>query len=243
MPRWVSPIVTALLVVVGMLIWFVPYLGQSRRPVSSTGASPPFYSITPVLLAPGSLACMTNVTIDTNAGLAQFVAIPGPQAAPPLRVSARGPDGYHSPAVRLPGGYRNPTPQIAAIRPPTHALIGQLCVRNVGRVAVSLTGTTEKRTSGREQTVIDGRAVKPDVSLQLLQNRTPTLLEQTPEALQHMATFKGPFVSTALLWLLLVLVVLGVPALVIVAVASAVSTDQPARPARRTGADLPSARQ
>src|SRR4051812_30917743 len=226
MRRWLPPVVTALVVVFGALVWFVPYVEQSRQPVSSTGASPPFYSVRPVPLAPGSLACMTDVTIDTNAGLAQFVAIPGSQAAPPLRVSARGPDGYQSPAVQLSGGYRNPTPQTAAIRPPTRALIGEVCVRNVGRVAVSLVGTTEKRTSGRERTVIDGRRVAPDVQLQLLQNRTRTLLEEAPETLQHMATFKGPLVSSGLHWLLLLLVVLGVPVLVIAAVASAVSTNQ-----------------
>jgi hypothetical protein len=41
-----------------------------------------------------------------------------------------------------------------------------------------------------------------------------------------MATFKGWFVSDAVLWVLLVLVAVGVPALVVAAVAAAVSTDQ-----------------
>jgi hypothetical protein len=186
---------------------------------------------------------MRNVTIDTNAGFAQFTAIPGPQGAPPLRISTRGPDGYRGTSVRVSGGYRNTAPQTAAIQPPRRALIGEVCVRNVGRVAVSLVGTTEKRTSGREQTVIDGRPVKADVQLQLLENRERTLLEEAPQTLQHMATFKGPFVTVGLLWVLLLLVVLGVPALVTAAVASALSTDQPARYARRTAGDPPSARQ
>jgi hypothetical protein len=242
MRRWLPPIATGLVVVLGALVWFLPYVNRSIQPVSSTGASPPFYSVTPVPLAPGSVACMTNVTIDTDAGVAQFLAIPGPQPAPPLRVSTDGPDGYHGRAVQLAGGYRSPTPQTATIHPPRHALIGRVCVRNVGRVTVSLVGTTEARTSGREQTVIDGRRVRADVQLQLLENRTRTLLQDSPEILRHMATVKGSFVSTGLLWLLLTFVVLGVPALVIAAVASAVGTSQPARHRRRTGADRPSAR-
>ena len=242
MGKWLPAVATAVVIAVGALIWFVPYATRSHQPVSSTGASPPFSNVTPVALPAGSLACMRNVTVDTNARLAQFVVIPGSKPSPPLRVSTDGPDGYHGRAVRIPGGHRTPTSQTAPIQPPRRAVIGQVCVRNVGRATVSLVGTTEKRTSGREQTVIDGRRVEPDVALQLLQVRPTTLLNETPEILQHMATFKGSLVSTGLLWLLLILVVLGVPALVIAAVTAAVSTSQPPRYARRRGADPPSAR-
>jgi hypothetical protein len=242
MGKRLPPIATALVIAVGALVWFVPYATRSHQPVSSTGASPPFSNVTPVALPAGSVACMRNVTIDTNARLAQFVLIPGPEPSPPLRVSTDGPDGYHGRAVRIPGGHRTPTSQTAPIQPPTRAVIGQVCVRNVGRATVSLVGTTEKRTSGREQTVIDGRRVEPDVALELLQARTTTLLDETPEILRHMATFKGSFVSTGLLWLMLALVVVGIPALVIAAVTSAVSTDQRPRYGRRRGADPPSAR-
>jgi hypothetical protein len=101
-----------------------------------------------------------------------------------------------------------------------------VCVRNVGGDAVSLVGTTEKRTNGRMQTVIDGRPVAADVSLQLVQGSTTTLLREIPDIVERMSAFKGWFVSDAVLWALLVIVVVGVPALVVAAVAAAVSTDR-----------------
>jgi hypothetical protein len=217
MPRWLAPVTTAAIILVGALVWFAPFVSHSREPISSTGASPPFANVTPVRLPASSVLCMTDVTIDTDARIAQFTVIPGASPAPPVRVSA---DGYHSPEVEVPGGQRNAGPQTASIRPPAHPVIGELCVRNAGRVAISLVGTMEDRTSGREQAVIDGARIKPDVQLTLLARGHRTVLQEVPAVMRHMAAFKGSFVSPALLWILLLLVVLGVPALVVGAVAA-----------------------
>jgi hypothetical protein len=221
MRRWLPAAAAALVVVVAALAWFLPFVARSRQFVSSTGASPPFSNVTPVRLKPRSVLCMTKVTIDTDAGLAQFTAIPGSRPAPTLGVSAEGPGGYRSSETTVPGGYRVPGAQKAPITPPPHPLIGRVCVRNAGRTAISFVGTTEERTSGREQTVIDGRRVEPDVQLNLLERDTRTLLEGLPDVLRHMAAFKGSFVSVGLLWVLLLLVTLGVPALVLGAIAAA----------------------
>jgi hypothetical protein len=229
MRRWLAPLATAAVILIGALVWFVPFVGRSDQPVSSTGASPPFSNVTPVRLRPSSVLCMTNVTIDTDARIAQFTTIPETSPSPPLRVSASGPGGYRSAEVEVPGGQRVPGPQTAAIHPPSHPLIGQVCIRNAGRTAISLVGTTEDRTSGREQAVVDGARIAPDVQLTLLARGHRTLLQETPAALRHMAAFKGTFVSVALLWVLLVLVVLGVPALVVAAVAAATPTSQQPR--------------
>jgi hypothetical protein len=220
MPRWVAPVTTAAIILIGALVWFAPFLSSSRESISSTGASPPFSNVTPVRLPASSVLCMTDVTIDTDARIAQFTVIPDASPAPPLRVSANGPNRYHSPEVEVPGGQRNAGPQTASIRPPAHPVIGDICVRNAGRVAISLVGTTEDRTSGREQAVIDGARIKPDVQLTLLARGHRTVLQEVPAVMRHMAAFKGSFVSAALLWILLLLVVLGVPALVVGAVAA-----------------------
>jgi hypothetical protein len=225
MGRLLPPVATALVVVVGALVWFVPYLNRQREMVASTGASPPFANVTPVPLRAGGVACMTRVTIDTDAASAQFVVIPGRRPAPPLRVSTAGPAGYRGTAAMVPGGYREAGPRSAPISAPKRPLIGRVCVRNAGGTSVSLVGTTEKRTNGRMQTFVDGRPVAADISLQLLQGGSSTLLGETPEVVARMATFKGSFVSSAVFWLLLVLVVFCVPALVVAAVASAVSMD------------------
>jgi hypothetical protein len=221
MRRWLAPATTAAVILVGVLVWFAPFVARSRQPISSTGASPPFSSVTPVALHPSSVLCMTNVTIDSNARIAQFTTIPGTRPAPPIGVSADGPGGYHSPEVIVPGGYSNPGPQTAPLQPPKHPVIGEVCVRNAGRATISFVGTTEMRTSGREQAVVDGKRITPDVQLTLLARGDRTLLQDVPSAMSHMAAFKGSFVSAGLLWILLLLVVLGVPVLVVTAVAAA----------------------
>jgi hypothetical protein len=235
MRKWLAPVTAVAIILIGALVWFVPFVSRSRQPVSSTGASPPFSNVTPVRLPASSVLCMTDVTIGTDARIAQFTVIPGASPAPPLRVSANGPDGYHSPEVDVPGGQRNAGPQTASIRPPTHPVIGEICVRNAGRVAISLVGTTENRTSGRERAVIDGEPIRPDVQLALLERDSRTMLQDAPEVLQHMAAFKGSFVSSGLLWVLLLLVVLGVPVLVVAAVAEATTDGRgaPAPPATK----------
>jgi hypothetical protein len=220
MRRWLAPVTAAAIILIGALVWFAPFISRSRQPVSSTGASPPFSNVTPVRLPASSVLCMTDVTIDTDARIVQFTVIPDPAPAPPLRVSAIGPDGYRSPEVDVPGGQRTAGPQTASIRPPTHPVIGEICVRNAGRVAISLVGTTEDRTSGREKAAIDGVPIKPDVQLTLLARGHRTVLQEVPAVMRHMAAFKGSFVSAGLLWILLVFIVLGVPALVVGAVAA-----------------------
>jgi hypothetical protein len=220
MRSWLAPVTAAAIIAIGALVLFAPFVSRSREQVSSTGASPPFSNVTPVRLPASSVLCMTDVTIDTDARIAQFTVIPGTSPAPPLRVSAHGPGGYRSPEGDVPGGQRAPGPRTAPIRPPTHPVIGEVCVRNAGRVAISLVGTTEDRTSGREQAVIDGAPIKPDVQLTLLARGHRTLLQDMPAVVRHMAVFKGSFVSAGLLWILLLLVMLGVPALVVGAVAA-----------------------
>jgi hypothetical protein len=221
MHRWLGPLATAAVILIGALVWFVPFAGRADQPVSSTGASPPFSNVTAVRLRPSSVLCMTDVTIDTDARIAQFVTIPETSPSPPLRVSASGPGGYRSAEVEVPAGQRVAGPQTAAIQPPSHPLVGEICIRNAGRTALSFVGTVEDRTSGREQAVIDGARITPDVQLTLLARGHRTLLQEMPAALRHMAAFKGSFVSVGLLWMLLVLVVLGVPALVVGGVAAA----------------------
>jgi hypothetical protein len=231
MRSWLAPLATATVILIGALVWFLSFVGRSDQPVSSTGASPPFSNVTPVRLRPSSVLCMTNVTIDTDARIAQFVTIPETSPSPPVRVSASGPGGYRSAEVELPGGQRVPGPQTAAIQPPSHPLVGEICIRNAGRTALSFVGTVEDRTSGREQAVVDGARITPDVQLTLLAHGHHTLLRETPAALHHMAAFKGSFVSVELLWLLLGLVVLAVPALVVGAVAA--GTPAPEQPRDR----------
>jgi hypothetical protein len=230
MRRWLAPVTAAAIILTGAIVWFAPFVARSRQPVSSTGASPPFSSVSPVRLPPSSVLCMSDVTIDTDARIAQFTVIPGASPAPTLRVSANGPDGYHSPEVDVPGGRRTAGPQTASIRPPTHPVIGEICLRNAGRVVISLVGSTENRTSGRERASVDGERIKPDVQLTLLERSSRTMLQDVPQVLRHMAAFKGPFVSSGLLWVLLLLVGLGVPVLVVAAVAAA-ATDGGGAPA------------
>ena len=111
-------IVMAVLIIIGMLVWFVPYLNRDRLGIASVAAPPASFAIQQYRLAPGATACMNAVTMDPRGALAAFQAMPLQNRRPsPVRVrlvlSAL---GYREAAV-TPPGYRG-GPTTLAVRPP-----------------------------------------------------------------------------------------------------------------------------
>jgi hypothetical protein len=69
--------------------------------------------------------------------------------------------------------------------------------------------------------LIDGRSVRPDVQLSLLEAEPRRLVGAVPDVFRHMAAFKGALVVPGLLWLVAGLAALGVPTAVVLALMSA----------------------
>jgi len=214
MPRLTLPRVAVLagLVVLafGAAKWVVPWLTTSRTLVSSVPGTPPLTTPTYVHLRPGDRACATNVPINHDAGQVQVLGIAGRKTRPPLVVTASGP-GYRA-TGRAPGAGTGLAPMTAAIAGPSRDLIGQVCLRNAGRVRLDLFGTREGRTNGRQQLVVRGRPSQTDVAMTLYQAHATTYLGSLGTIFDRAAKLKLGFLRGWMLWPLALALFLGIPA-------------------------------
>ena len=100
-----------------------------------------------------------------------------------------------------------------------------VCIRNTGtrRVAVYGAPGISHRTS---TAIIDGKpAGGTDLAVRLDRDHPRSLLARLPDVLAHAATFKAQLVGTWTFWVLLGIVLLGVPALLARAIAGALRDD------------------
>jgi hypothetical protein len=93
-------------------------------------------------------------------------------------------------------------------------VIGTLCIRNRGKRSITLLGTNDARTSvGRSITRIDGAEIAPDITVRLFSGDNGSVLERLGQLVDRAAAFKpGLFGLPVLLWIVLVLAAIGIPA-------------------------------
>jgi hypothetical protein len=219
-PRTFLALGVGLGLLIACLAWFVPYLTREREAVSGVPVPPPFFVQEQVNLKPRSEACLSEVAVDTDADFAEFTVLTGKRPGARLAVAFEG-QGYRETAT-VPAGYTPPTVVRAPLDPPDRSVIGTLCIRNTGERRVALLGTSDARTVvARPTTQVDGEEVVPDVSVRFLSAESGSVLERLGEMMTRLASFNpGLLGAPALLWLLLVLVVVGIPTAAIYAVLS-----------------------
>jgi len=140
-------------------------------------------------------------------------------------LTASGP-GYRSPPARIAGGQIGYLPVEAPVPPPRPDLFGRVCVRNAGRTTVTLVGTEEFRTATRAATTVDGKPVAPDLALTLFENRAASVPALLPEIVDRVASLRGFLGHPAVVWLLLALVVVAVPAAMLAVLYRALAGEQ-----------------
>src|SRR3954452_13957150 len=116
-------------VALAAILW-LPWATKKRPVVASTPVPPALFSVTPAPLKPGQRACMVQVTLDPLSQVAEIGVNAGKKPGPPLDVVASGP-GYRA-TTHVAGGYSDTPALRFVVAPPKHALIGQICIRNVG---------------------------------------------------------------------------------------------------------------
>jgi hypothetical protein len=173
-----------------------------------------------VVLRAGETVCQAPIAVP-----AAFDGVelqPGTSRAPasPLDVVVRRlPDGTTIARGRLTGGYAPARPATVSVGAVEAGGDVAVCVRNAGarRAALYGSGDLAARTSSA---LLDGRATGADIDL-VFRTSARSTLALVPDMLQRMALFRGGWIGPWLYWLLLAVVLLGVPALLIGALAQA----------------------
>lgn len=221
--RLALPAISALLFVIVLVAVVLPWWTSDRRATTATPTPPPYQTITPIVLKPGQQACESLVALETIMRTATLISAESQTDGPPLQLTARA-DGYTA-TGKVDGGYGGYAHLTAALDPPPEDAIGEVCVRNVGDRRALLQGTVEPRTWTRSQTTLDGEPSEARMTLLLGQGEDRSLADRPGQILDRIAAFKPPIVGSFSLGLLALLVLLGVPAAVVLAIARGIADD------------------
>jgi hypothetical protein len=208
MSRWA--VGTAALVCLLAAVPFARFLIADRELVAATPSPRPVFAISLVDVPPAEALCISGVTIPDDARELHFqVGTFGPPG-PALTVDLRAP-GYAE-RVTVPAGYADSALIAEPMRPPAAPVLGEVCFRHEGARKIALVGTTEERTRSRPEGAVSGQPVDPDAYLAFYAGRSASALSQSGEIVARMGAFRPGVVGPWLLWPLLAVVVIGVPA-------------------------------
>jgi hypothetical protein len=215
-------LVAAIAMLVAAAAFFVPYLTKKREVVESTPSVAPLPpgGLVPMTLQPGDDLCLPDIPLTPRSEVVRFSASAPGGAGGPLEVSLKGP-GLRS-ATRLAGGWRNGMLDVP-LSPPRSSVRGSICIKNVGSRPASVMGTEPGQKFARPTPLVNGVPHVQDVPMTFHRRSPASLVARTGDVVDHAAVFSP--IPAPLLWALLFLVLLGIPALALRALASAVSED------------------
>jgi hypothetical protein len=197
----------------------VPYLVKERDYPASVPSPPPLTSVALVRVPPGESACMPYATMDPRSAEARFrVGTNGRPGVPlELRLSGVG----VAQRIAIAARYADNDVVHVPVRAPARASAVQACVANRGRHAVYLYGSADPRSRSRSVARVAGRDTGISPQVAFYERRPASILERLPATMARASAFRPGFVGPWLLWPLLVLLVLGMPALVVWAISRA----------------------
>jgi hypothetical protein len=214
MPRAIiAAIATAVVVVVGIGFPLRKDAERKRDIVISTPTLVGLLTVANTDLTSHDSACLTPITFTPQARQVQItVQSDGPRS---LEVSTQAP-GWSERHMATSGGGR------AILRvpiSPPRTMTGRLCVTNTGRGKASLVGTDEPRSQTAVQESVNGKPGPQGrtFAVSLLGSGPQTLLARLDDAVRGASTLSGGLAPTSLLWILLVLCLIGIPALPVIA--------------------------
>ncbi len=219
------------LIVAGWFVFLSPHLRGGGPVVSGVPDPPGLFAAAEFTVPAHGEACLSAVTIDADSDLAEFSlwqAKPRASGGPPVDLVLSAP-GYHA-TVSVPGGWPGGSVTLPIKPPARQSRLGMACFRDVGSVPVALTGTTETRTVSRSPMAIDGQGGYGDIALTFLDSRRRSLTDEITTTFDHASNLTDGLIPPALVWLIAVAVVLGVPLGCVAAFYLALREDeQPAR--------------
>jgi hypothetical protein len=225
----------AAVVLVGVLVWWWPFLTAERTFVASIPQPAPLFSQALIPLRASAPVCFFPAVIDTRSERAAFGVHTGQGRGEPLRVTMSGP-GYRF-AAQVKGGYSGDGAVTVPVPRPAHDLAVRVCIENRGRRGVALLGAND-RTRTPMTVTAGARPVDANPQLAFYEARPSTLAGHLPIALRRMAVFRPGLLGPWLFWPLAVICVLGLPAGALWALRRAILDDADPQPATPTPADV-----
>ncbi len=218
MSRWVwAPAVLVLLVAIGASVRF---LTTDRELVAGTPSPRPVFQISLLELPIGEKLCIRGVTIPEDARRLRFQIGTFGTPGPPLDVTLSA-DGYVE-RLKVPAGYADSATVTAGMEPPAAARVGQVCIGRRGKARIAVVATEEERTLSRPEGRIGRRVTGADAYLAFYEGRSASALSQVDTIFERMSAFRPGIVNDWLLWPLLAVIVIGVPAGVLWAIVRAI---------------------
>ena len=164
-----------------------------------------------IKLRGGQTACTKPVPLDPEVRQVRLILHALGARSAPLVLTATGP-GYtgHGRYERYPT--KAQVPVVATLdRAPTSAADGQLCVRNAGRRAVSMVGTSEPESQTAPVTTVAGKEIANiDPAVAFLAGEHRSILQMAGTPLDRAADFTDA-VPRWLMWPLTLLFIVGMP--------------------------------
>lgn len=219
----------ALLVLIGVALWYQPALSEPRQAVAEIPAPPALEVAASFALSSHARACESAVTVTPQSQDAQFTLFPAKPTktgGPPVELTLAAP-GYTSRTL-LPGGYPGGSATLP-MTPPPYPLIARACFQNLGSGTVLLVGTDEGRTVSRSSPVtVAGRTLPGDIDLGFLQSKPTNIVHQLGEIAEHASNLTDGLLPPVLVWLVAILTFAGAPISIVCAFYVALRDESPA---------------
>jgi hypothetical protein len=186
-----------------------PFLSEQRDMPAAITSPPALENVSLVLVPPRGRVCMGGLTADPRGRQLRFKAGTYGRPGPPLALTIAGP-GYRA-TTAIPAGWADNSTLAAPIPAPPHDELVTACIRNGGDVKVALYAAADRARS-RAVVTLDGRRTAATPQFGFWEPKRVSIAARLGTIVDRIATFRGPFSTPALIWLVLLLFALGVPA-------------------------------
>src|SRR4051794_16737531 len=222
----------ALVLIAGLALGIVPYLTQKRDVTALTPAVAPLppASLVPAGVKPGSSLCIHDLPLSPDGQVARIMTATGGKPGPALLVTAQGP-GYDA-RTTVRAGWKEGNLEVP-LKPPARSERGLLCFKNVGSSGFALMASGVGEKLARPTPYLDAQPLQQDVPLVFHKALPASMLSRAGALVDHAAVFSP--LPVWLLWLLVALVLVGLP----LAVAGALVVAARSAPAPLQATDAP----
>src|SRR4051812_38282061 len=199
-----------------LVVEVVPWLGRKRDFPAEIPNPPALQVLALDVLPAGKRLCMREIAIERHARQVRFQVGTYFKPGPPLLLQITAP-GYRS-ASRLKAGYADNARLSLPVKPPPRDTLVTACFTNLGKRKIAFYAAANDRAISRARVTVGGKPVQGSPAFSFWEGRSVSIADRAGVTVERMATFRGFLGHAWLLWALLGMFVLGMPAALALAV-------------------------